>query len=126
MDKKLGMHLQMQMEWMLYQLTKDEAHEALKEVDRYETSHGVDIAEFDDTDGYKDAYCELTETDDGWKQLWHRWNVLFDKQMDYLRSFAATVERFTDGRIDEGTARQMAISKPEDIERVLFLNMEVA
>ena len=122
MDKKLAQHMQMQTQYVLYKLTKDQASDALHEVTLYENSHGHGFEDFEDTEEYRSAYKEFTETDEGFRELWHRWNELFDQSQAYLRAFAKAMCDFTDGQIDEATARQMAISPrtEKQLEEVLL------
>lgn len=122
MDTKMAQHMQMVIQYGLYKLTKEQASSVLHEVTLYEDSHGFGFTEWEDTDAYEKAYTEFTKNDDGFKKLWHEWNVLFDESQKYLKEFAKAMVDFTDGQIDEFTARQMAISQrtEKELEEVLL------
>lgn len=107
-DRKMALHVKMQTSWVLFKLVQKQASDALREVSRYEDAHGHGIEDFEDSEAYREAYTEFTETDEGFKRLWHRWNELFDEEMGHLKEFCDMVAEFTDGLIDQKTARQMA------------------
>lgn len=122
MDKHLALHIQMQTNWLMYKLVKEQALNALHEVTLYENEHGYGFAGFEDTDAYRDAYTAFTDNDEGFKKLWHEWNELFDEEMAYLKKFCECMVKFTDGQIDMKTARQMATNPryADEVEQVLL------
>lgn len=122
MDKKLAIHMKMQTQYVLWKLTREQASAAHHKVCVYEDKHGHGYKDWEDTEEYKASYKEFTETDEGWKELWHRYNELLDEEMRYLRAFGRSMEQFTDGQIDEATARQMALSPrtEKQLEEVLL------
>lgn len=110
MDRKLALHLEMTIQYGLFKLARQQASQAFHEVSLYEDAHGHGYKDWRDTEEYRASYDEFTSNDEGYKALWHAYNDALDDEMGYLRAFALLVEEFTDGQIDEATARQMAIS----------------
>lgn len=104
MDKKLAQHLNMKKDWMFLKLMEQRHKDAVHEVTLYESAHGYG---FDDEYDER-SYTLWTESDEGFKRLWHEQCKTFDDWRECLNRFCESMVRFTDGQIDYKTARTMA------------------